>query len=181
MNRLWSPLSKLAPNAEDKDEEYKHGLVAIRDKAFIIANSIYQIANISTVSVADLSTTKPIPAPFWLLLLGGLFLFFQPTQELQGVGLALLIGSGYYFYRYWKSKHVSRFALSILMNAGNTLSIFSDDLPLLKSIAFGLFQVMNYDEVRNLTFNLDNRQIVNGVSDSVVNLGQVSGDIVNNV
>jgi hypothetical protein len=175
-----SPVSPLA-SAGPGTAEYKHGILRIQGRTLTIGNSIYQISNISSVSVTDVSSTKPIPVYLWVITaFGFLFLWFDSwmfkMMGVLGLGFAVLL-----FYRHWESRNVARFILSVVMNAGTRVAILSDDINFLKQIVLILEDVIERKKDGNLTLNLDQRQIFDNITNSNVVVGAVSGDVVNHV
>lgn len=180
-----SSMSELFSDEPEENKKIVRGEVAIHDKVFVMGNSVYQISNMSHLSIHDLSSTKPIPKSVWYL--GGAFLFVLLSHSAIGgllatvLGLALLSAVVYIVSNYLKDKDISKYALVLYLNSGSLLTIASDSDLFLKQIAVGLLKVMNHEEARNMVFNLDNRKIFDNISDSVVNFGNVEGDILNYV
>lgn len=83
----------------DKVNEIKTSILKVRGKTLIFENSIYQIPNISSLELVDLSTVKPTPKYFLWLLIVGLILIFTPNEGLKVLGVAILGVLGWLFYR----------------------------------------------------------------------------------
>ena len=62
-------LSQFFPENSNNDTEISTSIIKIRGKTLIFLNSIYQISNISSLRLLDLSKVKPFPIN---LLWGGL-------------------------------------------------------------------------------------------------------------
>lgn len=176
---LRNPLSSESTTSK----EIKTDLLKVRDRTLVFNNSIYQIANISAVHVLDLSTTKPIPRYFLLILIAGLGLL--AAEDLAFIGVLVLGLLAFLFYRYWKDKLDAAYGLMIVVNAGIEASpiLVSTSSKFLKEIALTLLNIINSDEGGSVTFNFDHRRIidVDNMSGSTFVGGSVSGDIVNNV
>jgi hypothetical protein len=79
----------------------------------------------------------------------------------------------------WQSD--KEYGLIIRLNSGFTQLVISRDIDFLKNIATVLQSVMNSEKEASLTFNLDQRTIVDNVSGSTVVMGNAKGDVVNRV
>ena len=165
-------------------KDIKTSLLKIRRKTMVFGNTIYQISNISQISVIDLSTTKSIPWYFWgflvpiltMILIG----FISSSIEIIIAGLFPLVIPGYILFSYIKNRYDEKYGLLITLNAGSMTALVSNDEEFIKKVAVIINDVINNEEERSITFNFDNRR-VEGVSDSAVVLGDVSGDIVNKI
>lgn len=176
-----SPASPLTATESGRTNEYKHGILKIRGRTLTIGNSMYQISNISSVSITDVSSTKPIPTYLWMLMAFGFLFLWMDSGMFKLMGVVGLAFAGFLFYRHWESRNVARFILSAVMNAGTRVAILSDDIGFLKQIMLVLDDVIERRKDSNYTFHLDQRQIFDNITNSNVVVGAVSGDVVNHV
>ena len=102
--------------------------------------------------------------------------FFVFVRDFWFISLILLGVAGILLYM-WFNYHM--FGLIIRLNSGDTKLIKSQDSDFLKDVVFVLRNIMDSEEDRSITFNLDQRTIVDNVSGSNVVLGNVGGDVVN--
>jgi len=171
---------------EDSPNEVKTSFLKVRGKTLIFHNSIYQIANISSLDLVDLSTTKPIPRYFMWLLLIGLILLFIPGN-IKILGIATLGVLCLLFYKYEQNKSKTRYGMSIRLNSGTRTIIVSDDIKFLTEVMLTLNNIMNSGEVSDIIFNFDQRQIedksirIGQMLGSNVVTGSVVGDVASNV
>jgi len=151
----------------------KTNRIEVRGKTLVFDNSIYQITNISSIEVG--SSTKPIPRYFWLLLVACVGALYLENSNWSLIAIFVTSGA---FLIYWINRKVH--GMLIRMNSGYTKIILSRDFGLLKSVATGLQAIMD-DESKDgsITFNLDQRTMMDHVSGSVIALKDVAGDIVN--
>lgn len=175
---LATAAAQVINSSPDEKREFDHGELRIRGNTLVIGNSIYPLQNISTISFADLR--RPVPGFVWMilgtgllfLLLGGFWAFL--SLPILMIGLHLL-------YVNWKSKADADFGLMIRMNGGNNAVVMGNNEDFLKRIALELYEVIEFEKVSNATFNIDRSIKVDNISGSVIPIGGVSGDIVNNV
>lgn len=180
-------VNRFLSNESDQINEIRTSILKIRGKTLIFGNSIYQIPNISSLEVVDLSTVKPIPKYFLWLLIIGLVLLFIPNAGLRILGVVILGVLGWLFYRFQQNKNRSRYGLSIRLNAGTQTIIVGDNLDFLKEVMLVLYNIMNTDELRAVNFSFDQRCIedksitIQKMMGSSLITGNVQGDVVNNV
>ncbi len=145
----------------------------VRGKTIVFDNTVIQISNVSAVEVGEFE--KNFPQIIWWLAIGGV-LIFAFVRDLWFISLILLGIAGILLYM-WFNYHM--FGLIIRLNSGDTKLIKSQDVDFLKDVVFVLRNIMDSEEDRSITFNLDQRTIVDNVSGSNVVLGDVVGDVVN--
>lgn len=177
MTSLATAAAEMAGSAPSDKREFDHGELRIRAHTLVMGNSIYPIENISTVTLSDLR--KPVPVIVWIILVVGVVCTLTGVLALLGIPLVLF--AGYLLYLNWKSKAAADFSLAIQMNGGNNAEVMSNDEGFLKSIALELYEVIELDKVSNTTFNIDRSVKIDNITGSVVPVGGVRGDIVNNV
>jgi Family of unknown function (DUF6232) len=179
-------LNQFLPSEQDSSNEIKTSFLKVRGKTLIFRNSIYQIANISSLDLVDLSTTKPIPRYFIWLLLIGLFLLFMP-DNIKILGVVTLGVLGWLFYQYQQNKSRTRYGVGIRLNSGTRTVIVSDDIEFLTRVMLALNNIMNSDEVSAVNFNFDQRKIednsisIDQMLGSNVITRSVVGDVASNV
>ena len=163
----------------DQKRDLNTARLEVRGKTLVFDNAIYQIPNISAIEVG--STTRRVPTLFWFLLVVGAGLAFVSLDG--GVsplpGLVTLVAAALIFAWYWGDRKIH--GLIIRLNSGFTEVIISKQLQFLKDVAIVLREIMDGEQDRSITFNLDNRTIVDNVSDSAVIVGDAKGDVVNRV
>jgi hypothetical protein len=153
----------------------------LRGRVLVLGNQIHLINNISTISVSNLSYERDIPKEAWWCLGGTVFAFLVLPDWWKFVAFLAVAGTGGFIWLQYKNRHVDSYALSILMNAGNRTLLFSQYNSFLKGVAVELCNAINAPADRSLTVNLDQRQIFDNIRNSAISVGDVSGDIVNNV
>lgn len=151
--------------------------IEIRGKTLVFHNSIFQIPNITGIIAG--STTKPIPSYIWpILIVGGILLLIDGVSRLIGfLLLALAVGL---FVFYWRHRKIH--GLLIVLNSGYEQLIESQDLPFLKDVATVIREIMDSESMKeSITFNLDQRTIIDNVTESPIVLGNVGGNVVNRI
>jgi|GEM_PF-2789305 len=177
MTSLATAAAELAGSAPGDKREFDHGELRIRANTLVMGNSIYPIENISAVTFSDLR--KPVPVIVWIIL--GVGVMCMLTFVLAILGLPLVAFAVYLLYLNWKSKAAADFSLAIRMNGGNSAKVMSNNAAFLKGIALELYEVIEFEKVSNTTFNIDRSIKIDNITGSVVPVGGVNGDIVNNV
>jgi len=174
---LATAAAELAGSVPSGKREFDHGELRIRANTLVMGNSIYPIENISAITFSDLR--KPVPTFVWILL--GVGVVCVLTVFLALIGIPLVLFAVYLLYLNWKSKAAADFSLAIQMNGGNTATVMSNNEAFLKGIALELYEVVEFEKVSNTTFNIDRSVKIDNITGSVVPVGGVRGDIVNNV
>ncbi|MCA9904597.1 MAG: hypothetical protein KC547_12150 [Anaerolineae bacterium] len=155
----------------------------LRGRTLIFGNTIYQLRNIASLEVVDLTIIKRFP--MYILLLGLVGLFLLSTRGTTLVGIALLALAAYLAYTWYNTRTNERYGLSIITNAGSlgSVTLVSKDLDFLKQIAVTINNLMNSeDEAQAISFNFDQRKIdIETMTNSSLVAGNVHGDLVNNV
>ena len=193
---LQSQLHQLLPQANsDSDKKnplIKTSLLKVIDNTLVFDNTVYQIRNISTVALADLTEVYAIntsvPSWYWFLLALGLILI-----AFYGLGILILIYVGWLFLQHRnleKSRTVEKYGLSIGMNSGEGVILTSNSKDFVLAIVLALYSIMNTKEAKALAFNFDTLKIdriedksikIEKSYGSAVISGQITGDVVNNV
>jgi hypothetical protein len=178
MASLPYPFNTATQSTTNSEKVIKTDLLKVEGKTMVFGNTIYQIPNISQVSVIDLTTTKAIPWYFWVLLVIGFG--FLITEYFLFAILSFGI-AGMIFYFYTKNLRNEKYGLQIVLNAGLVTVLVSDYMDFLVTVAITLVNIMNEVEERSITFNFDQRKIVENTSGSTVVMGNVKGSVVSNV
>ncbi|SRR5579883_274035 len=170
-----------------KIKEIETSILKVRGQTLIFDNSIFQISNISTIEVVDLSTVKPVPQYFLWMFLASAGLLFSPVNY-RVIGILMLIVLSWLFYRYQRHKTVKKYGLGICMNSGALTVFYINDLDFLKQVVFVLHNIINTDELKAINFNIDEQKIeldnsvkINQMLGSSIVSGSVVGDVVNQV
>jgi hypothetical protein len=193
---LQSQLHQLLPqgnsDSEKKNPLIKTSLLKVIDNTLVFDNTVYQIRNISTVAVADLTKTYAIntsvPSWYWFLLVLGIILI-----AFYGLGILILFYVGWLFVQHRnleKSRTVENYGLSIGMNSGEGVILTSNSKDFVLAIVLSLYKIMNDEETKGLKFNFDKLTIervedrsikIENSYGSAINSGKIIGDVVNNV
>lgn len=166
----------------DDDREIKTPFLKVRDRTLVFADTIFPIANLSVIEVIDLSTMKSIPRYIWVIGgVGALMLLARDIWVL--IGIALIGLAGYLYYQFTQTRITERYGLRLVTNSGISSVIVSGDRTFLQKVALTLYNIVNGDAIKAVTFNFDQRQIVDveTLANSSFVMGNVSGDLVNNV
>lgn len=181
-------LSNFLSEDTSDTNEINTPIIKVRDRTLIFVNSIYQISNISSLRLLNLSTVQPFPQYIvWLILVGLVTLFIAP-DSIKIFGILMVAYGAWKFFEYSRNKLRIRHGLKISMNSGEKPIIINSDAEFLKRIMLVLCKIINNDEPIAYTFNLDQRQIsqdksinIDSMSGSNFVRGDVVGDVVNNV
>lgn len=163
-------MNQFFASEQDNVNEVKTSLLKVRGRTLIFVNSIYQIANISSLDLIDLSTTKPLPRYVLFLFIIGLIFLFIPGN-IKILGIAAIGVSCWLFYQYQQNKLRTRYGVSISLNSGTKTVIVSDDIEFLTRVMLVLNNIMNSDEISAVNFNFDQRQI----EDKSISVGHMLG------
>jgi hypothetical protein len=176
-------LSNIVPKQGSEQNRIKTDQLKVRGNTLIFQNSIYQISNISSISVLNLSTEKAMPGYIVIVLIVGIILLFAP-EVLKLVGIAAIAIAGYLIYQHYQNKVDEKYGLSMTLNSGEFSVFLGRDESFLKQVAITLHNIMNEKNIEDsINFNFDQRQIVdiNNATGSTIVTGSVSGDVVNSV
>ncbi|MEH2041271.1 DUF6232 family protein [Nostoc sp.] len=181
-------LSKFLSENTSDSNEISTSIIKIRGKTLIFVNSIYQISNISSLRLLNLSRVQAFPKYLVWLIIVGLALLFVFPGNIKIFGFVMLAYAGWQFYQYEQNKLRIRYGLKISLNSGEQPIITNSDAEFLKEMMLVLYNIINNDELRAFTFNLDQRQIVEDKSINIDSMfganfvaGNVTGDVVNNL
>ena len=196
---LPSQLHQLLPqggNVQD-NKSIKTSLLKIIDNTLVFGNTVYQVRNISSITLDDLSKTYAVNmnVPVWyrfLVLLGVVLvvLGFVLSVVYFFIGFFVLAYVGWLFWKYNQLEKIridEKYGLKVVMNSGESMVLTSKSKDFVLSIILNLYRVLNSEDPKALTFNFETLQI----EDKSINIersygssvlsGHVSGDVVNNV
>ena len=160
---------------EGSDKVIKTERLEVRGKTLVFDNTIIQTINVSSIELGELK--KALPKFIWgMLILGGLLFIWD--SDVRGLSIVIWIIAGALYYNWYNDKE---FGLIIRLNSGFTQLIKSENQEFLKNVAIVLKNIMDGKDEQSITFNLDQRTIVDNVSGSTVVVGNATGDIVNRV
>lgn len=165
----------MATKEESKDKIITTSLLEVRGKTLVFDNTILQIPNISSIEIGELK--KPFPPYIWWMAGISVFIFLF-ADDYAVIALILLGIAGKLAYD-WYNYHV--FGIIIRLNSGLATLIQSQNADFLKEVALVMKNIMDSEQEKSITFNLDKRTIIDNVSGSTVVVGNATGDIVNRV
>lgn len=165
----------MATKDEGSDKVIKTDRLEVRGKTLVFDNTIIQTINVSSIELGELK--KAVPKFLWgLLIFGGLLFIWD--SDFIGLSVVIWIIAGGLYYNMYNDKE---FGLIIRLNSGFTQLIKSENQEFLKNVAIVLKNIMDGEDGQSITFNLDQRTIVDNVSGSTIVVGNATGDIVNRV
>ncbi|XZO01477.1 MAG: DUF6232 family protein [Microcoleus sp.] len=175
----------------NKNKPIETPLLKVLNNTIVFDNTVYQIRNISTVALADLTKTYAIntsvPSWYWFLLVLGFCLIFA------FIGILILMFVAWLFWQHRnleKSRTVKRYGLRISMNSQEEVILTSNSKDFVLAIVLTLNRIMNTEETKALQFNfetltierIEDRSIsIERTYGSTINSGQIAGDAVNNI
>lgn len=188
---LQSQFHQLLPQSNNNPENktIQTRFLKLVGNTLVFNNTIYQIRNMSSAELADLTeiyaiNTK-VPAWYWFLLALGVILLFA-----YGIGIFILIFVGWLFWQHSqleKSKTVEKYGLKIVMNSGESIILTSRSKEFVLKIILSLYGALNDVESKASIFNFETLQIedrsikIDKSYGSAVISGVVGGDVVNNL
>lgn len=193
---LPSQLHQLLPQGRSDSannvQPIKTEMLKIVNNTVVFDNTLYQVRNISSVALADLTETyainQSVPEWYWFLLAFGVVLLFY-----YGLGIFILILVCWLFWQHnnlEKSRTVEKYGLRIRMNSGEQEILQSKSKDFVLTIVLTLYNIMNSDEPKAVAFNFETLRIdriedksitIEKTYGSTVISGQVAGDVVNNI
>jgi hypothetical protein len=175
-------LKQFFPEESPDSNEINTSIIKIRGKTLIFINSIYQISNISSLRLLNLSTVQPFPKNLvWFVVCGFAGLYFLPLN-LKVFGLISIAYAVWKFYEYQNTKFRRKYGLKISLNSGEKPIILNSDAQFLKEIMVVLYNIMNSEEPKSITFNLEDKSVkIDRMLGGNFVGGNVTGDVVNNV
>lgn len=179
------------PESTSDDKTIKTPELKVIANTLLFENTVYQISNISTLELADLTTVTVNQIPQWYWFVLGIGVVTIPFV----IGIFLV---GFFFYLLYnfnknKVKVRERYGLRIGMNSGSGITLASRSREFVLKIIIALYSIMNSQdrsqsfavfnfETEQLVIDQSNRSIsVDKAFGSVLNNGSISGNIVNNV
>ena len=173
-------------------EEINTKILKIRGKTLIFGNVIYQINNIASIGLVDLTTTtiKPMPKLFFALPFIGICIFFLPSEMAKILGFLIIAIGAWLIYKHNKNKikTVEKYGMTIYTNGGTRTIFRSRSEDFIKRVILALYGVMNSNELEAINFNFETLDmsvdnsigIRTAIGSSVVS-GHVVGDVVSQV
>lgn len=190
-SQLHQLLSEANSDSNNKNKPIETPLLKVLNNTIVFDNTVYQIRNISTVALADLTKTYAIntsvPSWYWFLLVLGFCLIFA------FIGVFILMFVAWLFWQHRnleKSRTVKRYGLRISMNSQEEVILTSNSKDFVLAIVLTLHRIMNTEETKALQFNfetltierIEDRSIsIEKTYGSTINSGQIAGDAVNNI
>ena len=190
-SQLHQLLSEGNSDSNNKNKPIETPLLKVLNNTIVFDNTVYQIRNISTVALADLTKTYAIntsvPSWYWFLLVLGFCLIFA------FIGVFILMFVAWLFWQHRnleKSRIVKRYGLRVSMNSQEEVILTSYSKDFVLAIVLTLHRIMNTEETKALQFNfetltierIEDRSIsIEKTYGSTINSGQIAGDAVNNV
>ncbi|BAY17372.1 hypothetical protein NIES21_32090 [Anabaenopsis circularis NIES-21] len=185
-------LSQFLPDEPTQPTEIKTSIIKIRGKTLIYGNVVYQIHNITSIGLVDLTTTviKPMPKLFIVLPIIGILFLFIPSSIAILIGILLIALGAWLIYQHNlnKTKITERYGMTIYTNSGTKTILTSRSEDFIKQVILTLYSVMNSDDFKAISFNfetldmsVDNSIKVGKNIGSSLNTGTVGGDIVSQV
>lgn len=186
---LQSQLHQLLPQGnstpDNETKTIKTSLLKIINNTVVFGNSVYQIRNICTVELADLTEThainQAVPTWYWFLVALGVVLL-----AFYGIGIFILMFVGWLFSQHSnleKSRTVERYGLKIGMNSGEKVILMSSSKDFVLKIIVTLYGIMNTEEPKAVSFNFetfeDKSIKIQQAYGSTVVSGQIGRDVVN--
>ena len=169
------------------DDVIKTDILKIRGNSLLFFNTIYQISNISEIRAIDMSTEKKMPQFYWLFLIAGIILIVIQQEVTILLGSISIIVFVSLIIQHNKNKINEKYGLYISLNSGRSTIIASKSIDFVKNIAITIHNVMNkktgavnFDFSTNTINEVDFKEF-NASNGSVVNTGNVKGDITTSV
>ncbi|MBC1259415.1 hypothetical protein GNE54_28870, partial (plasmid) [Trichormus variabilis V5] len=93
-------LSQFLPDEPNQPTEIKTSIIKIRGKTLIYGNVVYQIHNIASIGLVDLTTTviKPMPKLFVVLPIIGVIFLFITSYIAKLIGFLLIVIGAWLIY-----------------------------------------------------------------------------------
>ncbi|MBO1058117.1 MAG: hypothetical protein HEQ27_17015 [Dolichospermum sp. JUN01] len=180
-------LSQFLPDNPSNTTEIKTTILKIRGKTLIYGNVVYQIHNISSIGLVDLTTTKPIPKLYWSLLVIGILFLLIPNAQPRILGFLLLVIVSWLFYQHNLKKTTERYGMTIYANSGTKTILVSRSEDFIKGVIMNLYNAMNSEELKAINFNFETLDMSSSSVKIGTNIGapvvtgSVSGDVVSQV
>lgn len=173
-------------------EEINTKILKIRGKTLIFGNVIYQINNIASIGLVDMTktTVTPMPKLFVVIPLIGIGFCFIPSESANILGVLLILIGVFLICKHNmnKVKKTGKYGMTIYTNGGTRTIFRSKSEDFIKRVILALYSVMNSEELKAINFNFetldmsaDNSiKIGTNMGSSVVS-GHVGGDVVSQV
>ncbi|AOY82915.1 MULTISPECIES: DUF6232 family protein [Moorena] len=184
-------LSNFLPDDVSEPTEVKTSFLKIRGKSLIFGNVVYQIHNITSIGLVDLSSNATYKQPmnklsivlFIIMIIAlatVLYGFFSNIIVVIAIGAWLIYDS-----KKTITKKINKYGMTIYTNNGINKILVSRDKEFIKKVIWTLSDVMNSNEPKAITFNFETLdmsdksiEIERNIGSPVVS-GDIEGDIVN--
>ncbi|NEP38068.1 MAG: hypothetical protein F6K25_11980 [Okeania sp. SIO2G4] len=157
------------PKSYPEPEEVEPSVLKVRGKTLIYENTIYQINNITSISLIEVKNTKKRTRHYSIMrLIGAILLIFiavillqSPNKNFQIFGLLLIIVDILLLCHYRPNKTSQQYGLVIEGNSGYKNIIVSSSKRWIQRIIIELWFVMNAgtDKLKPSTFNFNDYSI----------------------
>ena len=181
------------PKSSPEPEELESSVLKIRGKTLICKNTIYQISNISSISLVERKKVKKRTKTYSALLFVGvvllvpisIILLSDPNRNLQIVGLLIIVIDILVLPRYVLNITSKEYGMVIEGNSGEKQVLYSPDKEGIIKVILKLCEVMNTEEIRSFnvysqdnSVKLEDKRIQSGIS---IASSFVSGKVGKNV
>lgn len=167
-------LTNLFPenSTDESNDEIETEFIVIKGKTLIYGNVLYQISNISSLGIVDLSKVKKIPDQYWFWSVATIVMLLVNDIGVRfaGIGLGCLMVS--LFYSHFQTRLMEKYGLTIYTNNRDKKIFISKDKKLLVKILYVLHNVMNGQEKEGGVFNFENSTFIA----SPILSGKISGN-----
>ncbi len=167
------------PKSSPEPEEVKPSVLKIRGKTLIYKNTIYQISNITSISLIEVEKTKKTTSNFSivrvigsvLLISIGIILLQYQNINFQIFGLLLIIVDILLLCHYRPNRTSEEYGLVIEGNSGYKNTIISPNKLLIQNIIVELWFVMNSgsEKLKPSTFNFNDYSINGNIVGTNIN------------
>lgn len=164
---------------KEEGKTIEGGNLKVKGRVLYFANTIFQISNITSISIVDIY--KPFPYIALLILLVGIV---GATDYFGFIGFIGILTGIFLLMRWFQNR--KRTGLEIITAGGMASSAFiiSNDKEFLARVAITLANIMDSDNENIIAnFSIDNREInIQGNEGAnIVMDSKVGGDIINAV
>ncbi|NEQ38444.1 MAG: hypothetical protein F6K40_20100 [Okeania sp. SIO3I5] len=154
------------PKSSPESEEVESSILKIRGKTLIYGNTIYQISNITSISLVERKNTKKRRTKTYsaLLFVGvlllvpiSIILLSYPNRNLQIVGLLMIVIDILVLPRYVLNITSQKYGMVIEGNSGEKEVLLSPDKEGMIKVVLKLYEVMNTEEIKSFNvYSQDN-------------------------
>ncbi|NEO54844.1 MAG: hypothetical protein F6K54_18215 [Okeania sp. SIO3B5] len=191
--RVNDNLPKSSPESEEVDLSF----LKVRGKTLVYNNTIYQISNISSISLVERKKAKKRTKIYSASLFIGvvllapisIILLSYPNMNLQIFGLLMIVIDILVLPRYILNITYKEYGMIIRGNSGDKQTLFSPDKEGIIKVILKLCEIMNTEEITSVNvYSQDNRikledksiQVGTSIASSFVP-GKVGGNVVSSI